>query len=90
MMPFSAKVLRGFGGAAVLELVEDYDGDTYRAVYTVRFKNAAYVLHAFKRKSNQGIKTPQKELDTIKTRLQRAAEDYGRRYSDDRQQDGPR
>jgi phage-related protein len=73
--PF-AKPLRGFGGAGVLEVVDDYDGDTYRAVYTVRFAAAVYVLHAFKKKSKRGMATPKAELDLIKQRFKRAREDY--------------
>src|SRR5690242_19836269 len=64
------KPLRGFGGASVLEVVERYDGDTYRAVYTVRFAKALYVLHAFKKKSTQGIKTSQRDIALIMARLQ--------------------
>ena len=75
--PF-AKPLRGFGGAGVLEVVDDYDGNTYRAVYTVRFAGAVYVLHAFQKKSKRGIATPKAELDLIKQRFKRAREDYER------------
>ena len=71
-----AKPLRGFGGAGVLEIVDDYDGDTYRAVYTVRFAGIVYVLHAFQKKSKSGKATPKAELDLIKQRLKRATEDY--------------
>ena len=71
-----AKTLRGFGGAGVLEIVDDYDGDTYRAVYTVRFAGVVYVLHAFQKKSKGGKATPKAELDLIKQRLRRATEDY--------------
>jgi phage-related protein len=71
-----AKPPRGFGGAGVLELVEDFAGDTYRAVYTVKFADAIYVLHAFQKKSKRGIKTPQKDLDLIKERLRRAEQDH--------------
>ena len=74
----SAKPLKGFKGAGVLEIVEDYRGDTYRAVYTVRFAEAVYVLHAFKKKSKSGIKTPQHELDLIGKRLKTAEVDYQR------------
>lgn len=74
-----AKPLRGFGGAAVLEVVEDQAGDTYRAVYTVRFAEAVYVLHAFQKKSKTGVKTPKKELDLIRDRLKRAEMDYAKR-----------
>lgn len=74
-----AKPLKGFGGASTLEVVEDYDGDTYRAVYTVKFAGIVYVLHAFQKKSKHGIKTPQYEIDLIKARLKRAEEDYKER-----------
>jgi len=71
-----AKPLVGFGGAGVLEVVEDFGGDTFRAVYTVRFAGAVYVLHAFQKKSKRGIKTPKKDVDLIKERLRRAEEEY--------------
>ena len=70
--PLEAKPLKGFGGAGVLELVEDYSGDTYRAVYTVRFASKIFVLHAFQKKSKRGIRTPKHEIDLIKTRLKMA------------------
>src|SRR5260221_13624439 len=73
-----AKPLRGFGDAGVLEVVDDFDGDTFRAVYTVRFAKAIYVLHAFQKKSKRGIATPKAELDLIEQRLRRAREDYER------------
>ena len=73
-----AKPLKGFGGAGVLEIVDDFDGDTYRAVYTVRFAGAIYVLHAFQKKSKRGIATPKAELGLIGERLKRAKEDYAR------------
>ncbi|HKN83512.1 MAG TPA: type II toxin-antitoxin system RelE/ParE family toxin [Pyrinomonadaceae bacterium] len=72
----SAKPLRGFGGAGVLEIVEDHQSDTYRAVYTVRFSDLVYVLHAFQKKSKKGIATPKPHIDLIKSRLQVAQEDY--------------
>lgn len=72
----SATPLRGFGGAGVLEVVENHLGDTYRAVYTVRFAEVVYVLHAFKKKSKSGIKTPKQEIDLIRARLKRAREEY--------------
>ncbi len=71
-----AKPLRGFGGAGVLEIVEDHDGDTYRAVYTVRLAGRVYVLHAFQKKSKAGIKTPKAEINLIKSRLKRAEEEH--------------
>lgn len=73
--PF-ARPLKGFGGAGVLEIVDDFDGDTYRAVYTVQFAEAVYVLHAFQKKSRKGIATPKSDIDLIKRRLARAKEDY--------------
>jgi phage-related protein len=69
-----AKPLKGFGGASVLEVVEDYRGDTYRAVYTVKFAEAVYVLHVFQKKSKHGIATPKQEIDLINDRLKRAIE----------------
>jgi phage-related protein len=71
-----AKPLKGFGGAGVLEIVEDYAGDTYRAVYTVKFAGAVYVLHAFQKKSKQGIKTPKHDMDLVKERLKQAEAHY--------------
>jgi phage-related protein len=71
-----AKPLKGFGGAGVLEIVDDHDGDTYRAVYTVRFAGVVYVLHAFQKKSRHGIATPQHEIALIQQRLTRAEEDH--------------
>jgi len=68
----AVKALKGFGGRGVLEVVDDFDGDTYRAVYTVKFAGVVYVLHAFQKKSKKGIATPQREIDLIKARLKRA------------------
>jgi phage-related protein len=67
-----AKPIRGFGGAGVIEIVEDYDGNTYRAVYTVKFAEAIYVLHAFQKKSKSGIATPKHVLGLIEERFKRA------------------
>ena len=72
----SARPLKGFGGAGVLEVVEDDNGNTYRAVYTVKFAGAVYVLHAFQKKSKKGIKTPQEEIEKVKARLKEAAEHH--------------
>jgi phage-related protein len=63
------RTLSGFGGAAVIEVRESYDGDAYRAVYTVRYADAVYVLHAFQKKSKKGIATPKAEADLIERRL---------------------
>jgi phage-related protein len=71
-----AKPLRGFGGAGILEIVDDFDGDAYRAVYTVRFAGRLYVLHVFQKKSKTGIKTPKAEIDLIQSRLKRAEEEH--------------
>jgi len=71
-----AKVLAGFGSAGVLEVVEDFLGDTYRAVYTVRFAGWVYVLHCFQKKSKSGIRTPKTDLDLIRTRLKAASRDF--------------
>lgn len=64
-----AKPLKGFGSAGVLEIVEDWEGSTYRAVYTVRFELAVYVLHVFQKKAKRGIATPKSDLDLIRQRL---------------------
>jgi phage-related protein len=71
-----AKPLAGFGSAGVLEVVEDHRGDTYRAVYTVRFAGWVYVLHCFQKKSKSGIKTPREDLDLIHARLKAAKQDF--------------
>ena len=72
----SAKPLRGFGGAGILEIADDYGGSTYRAVYAVRFTERVYVLHAFQKKSKTGIKTPRAEISLIQSRLKRAEEEH--------------
>jgi phage-related protein len=68
----SAKPLRGFGGGSVLEVVADYQGDTWRVVYTVCYAEAIYVLHSFRKKSKRGIATPKKDIDLIRRRLAEA------------------
>ncbi len=68
----AAKPLKGFGSAGVVEIVEDWRGNTYRAVYTVRFAGAVYVLHCFEKKSKRGIETPKREMDLIRARLKEA------------------
>jgi phage-related protein len=67
-----AKPLRGFKGAGVLEIVSDFDGNTFRAVYTVKIRSIIYVLHAFQKKSKKGIATPKAEIDKIRRRLREA------------------
>ena len=76
----AAKPLKGFSGAGVLEIIERFDGDTYRAVYTVKFREVVYVLHCFQKKSKSGIKTPQQEVGLIRRRLKAAEEDYQTHY----------
>jgi phage-related protein len=76
----SARPLKGFGGAGVLEIVEDYDGNTFRVVYTVKLSEAVYVLHAFQKKSKKGVTTPKWEMKLISKRLKRAREDNDTRH----------
>jgi phage-related protein len=67
-----AKPLKGFGGAGVLEVVENSEGDTYRAVYSVRFADCVFVLHCFQKKSKRGAATPKEHIDIIRERLKQA------------------
>lgn len=76
----NAKPFKGVGSGGV-ELVEDHDGDTYRCVYLLRLQGAVYVLHAFQKKSRTGIKTPQKDIDLVKSRIRLAEEDYRKKGS---------
>ena len=76
----NAKPWKG-GGPGVFEVVEDHRGDTFRAVYTVRFAEVIYVLHAFQKKSKSGIKTPQEDVKLIGERLKRALADHESRGS---------
>jgi len=76
-----AKPLKGFGGAGVLEVVDDFDGDTYRAVYTVKFANAVYALHAFQKKSRKGSQTSKADIDKVKARLKVAEEIHEQRLA---------
>lgn len=69
---FYAKPLRGFSGSSVLEIIEDFDGDTYRAVYTVKFAKVIYVLHVFQKKSKRGAETPKVDTALIEARLKTA------------------
>jgi phage-related protein len=75
-----AKPLKGFKGSGVLEIVDDFDGDTYRAVYTVRFAEVVYVLHVFQKKSKRGIATPKQDIELIEQRLKTAQEHYQTTY----------
>ena len=76
----AVKPLKGFGSASVLEVIENFHSDTYRAVYTVKFKEVLYVLHCFQKKSKHGIKTPQQDIDLIRQRLCAAQEDFKANY----------
>jgi phage-related protein len=67
--PTMAKTLKGFGGGTVIEVRESYEGNAYRAVYTVRYGDVVYVLHAFQKKSTKGVATPKAEMDLVKKRL---------------------
>lgn len=72
----SAKPLKGFGSAGIVEIVEDHNTDTYRAIYTVRFSGVIYVLHAFQKKSKKGIGTSDLDMDIVRRRLKIAEDDY--------------
>ena len=76
-----AKPLKGFKGSGVVEIVADYDGDTYRGVYTVKLAGVVYVLHAFQKKSKTGVKTPKRDIELIKGRLKTAEDHYRENYS---------
>jgi phage-related protein len=67
-----AKVLGGFGGAGVVEIIKDHRGDTFRAVYTLRYAGSVYVLHAFQKKSKTGRETPRRDMELITQRLRQA------------------
>lgn len=75
------KAPKSFGGRSVLEIIAPHEGNTFRAVYSVRFGNAIYVLHAFQKKAKQGIATPQREIELIKQRLAAAERHYRERHN---------
>jgi phage-related protein len=77
----SAKPLKRFGGASVLEIVASHQGNAWRAVYTVRFAGAIYVLHVFQKKSTRGIATPMREIELIRKRLVDAERDFRERQN---------
>ena len=79
----AAKVLKGFAGAGVLEVVEDDVGGTYRAVYTVKFKEAVFVLHCFQKKSKRGSATPKEDMDIIHARL-KVAQAFAKELRDEK------
>lgn len=76
----NAVPLVGFGSAKVLEVVVDDTGDTYRAVYTVKFEKAVYALHVFQKKSKKGIKTPKPDISLVRSRLKMAEDHYRKNY----------
>jgi phage-related protein len=76
----NTKPLKGFKGSGVLEVVDDFDGDTYRAVYTVRFESAVYVLHVFQKKSKSDIATPKQDIELVEKRLKAAHEHHQTNY----------
>ena len=76
-----AKPMKGFGGAGVLEVVDDFDGDTYRAVYTVKFAGVVYALHAFQKKARKGIKTSASDIEKVKQRLKLAERIHAERLA---------
>lgn len=76
----AAKALKGFGGRSVLEVIDGHAGDTYRAVYAIRFVEAVHVLHAFQKKAKKGIATPKHEIEVIRMRLKRAEDHYRAMY----------
>jgi phage-related protein len=78
----AAKPLKGFGGAGVLEVVEDHDGNTYRAVYSVKFAGAVYVLHAYQKKAKKGVKTPAEDVAKVRARLREAATHHAKWIKD--------
>ncbi len=80
MTGLNVKVLKGFSGAGVLQIVASHHGDTYRVVYTVAFAKAVFVLHAFQKKSKRGATTPRKEIDLIRRRLAVAERAYKELY----------
>ncbi len=77
-----AKPLKGFGGAGVLEVVEDFDGNAYRAVYTVKLAGVVYALHAFQKKSKKGAKTSPADIDKVKARLKLAIEIHAQQQAE--------
>lgn len=81
----AAKPLKGFHGAGVLEVVDDFDGDTFRTVFTVRFTEAVYVLHAFKKKSKKAIQTPKRVIDLVRQRYEAARRHYEARAATEKE-----
>jgi phage-related protein len=79
---YKAKPFKGYGGSSVLEIVENDRSGTYRAVYTIRFKRAVYLLHAFQKKSKKKIETSKQDIDLIKQRLKRAEADYKEKFGE--------
>jgi phage-related protein len=80
--PPDAKPLKGFHGAGVIEIIENYRGDAFRAVYTVRFATKIYVLHVFQKKAKRGIETPKNVINLIKDRLKQAESHFSGKSKD--------
>jgi phage-related protein len=83
MRALNVKALKGFGGASVLEIIVPHQGDTYRAVFTVAFAKAVFVLHAFQKKSKRGVATPRREVELIRRRLAAASQAYRDLYGEE-------
>ncbi len=83
-MPVNAKPLKMFPGATVQEIATDFDGNTFRAVYTMQFREAIFVLHCFQKKAKRGIQTPQEEIERIQRRLKQAIEEHAKIYGKER------
>jgi phage-related protein len=83
----AAKPLKGFGGAGVLEIVDDHEGSTYRAVYTIKIGTVVYALHAFQKKSTRGVATPKAEMTLIKQRLKEAYVHYEQEMTNEQASD---
>ncbi len=79
--PPTPSPLQAFKGASVLEIRDNYLGDTYRAIYTVKFHEVVYVLHAFQKKSKKGVATPKNEIDLIERRLRKAKEHHDQNHA---------
>jgi phage-related protein len=78
--PARVKPLKGFGGAGVLEILEDHRSGTYRVVYTVKFAGVIYVLHCFQKKSKHGVETPRQDMELIRRRIKAVEEDHRTYY----------
>ena len=85
VVPANANPLKMFPGASVIEIVVDDQSGTYRAVYTVQFREAIFVLHCFQKKAKRGIQTPQEEIERIQRRLRQAVEEHAKLFGEEQQ-----